>query len=81
MLASMKDRLERVAICQACEQYRKPTKQCKECGCLVSLKVSWADTACPLGKWSEVPGGFDPITQMQQRMVRFFKQPNNNNTG
>lgn len=75
MLASMKDRMDRVAICQVCDEYRRATKQCKKCGCLVNLKISWADTACPLGKWSEVPGGFDPITQMQTRLVQFFKKP------
>ena len=42
---------ERYAICEACDRLSKTTKQCKECGCFMKLKVKLADASCPLGKW------------------------------
>jgi len=70
MFASSKDRFDRVSICQACDQYLRSTRQCRMCGCLVSVKIAWADSECPLDKWSSVPGGHDPVSQI----VRFFKK-------
>jgi len=54
MLASMKDRLSRAKICHECEFYTRFTKQCKECGCLINLKISFSQTSCPVGKWKSV---------------------------
>lgn len=41
----------RYAICTACDRLTKTTKQCKECGCFMKLKVKLAEAVCPLGKW------------------------------
>lgn len=41
----------RYSICEACDRLTKTTKQCKECGCFMKLKVKLADAVCPLGKW------------------------------
>jgi hypothetical protein len=68
MLASIKDRLKRAEICHACEYYRRATRQCKQCGCIVNFKVMLSDTRCPLDKWLEVKPGTDVITQLQQRV-------------
>ena len=57
MLASMKDRLSRAKICHECEFYTRFTKQCKECGCLINLKISFSQTSCPVGKWKSVENG------------------------
>ncbi len=40
---------ERYTICQGCE--RNFMGACRECGCIVSLKVLWKSQACPIGKW------------------------------
>lgn len=42
---------ERYAVCTACDRLTKTTKQCRECGCFMKLKVKLADATCPLGKW------------------------------
>lgn len=40
----------RLAICHACDQW--DNGKCRMCGCtMMSLKASWADQQCPLGKW------------------------------
>jgi len=54
MLASMKDRLSRAKICHECEFYNKFTKQCKQCGCLINLKISFSQSTCPINKWTPV---------------------------
>jgi hypothetical protein len=41
----------RFSICEECPKLLKPTKQCKECGCFMTLKVQLKNAACPLGKW------------------------------
>lgn len=42
---------ERYEICQACPRLVKLTKQCKECGCFMNVKVKLKEAVCPLGKW------------------------------
>jgi hypothetical protein len=41
----------RFAICESCPSLINPTKQCKECGCFMKLKVKLKQATCPLGKW------------------------------
>lgn len=45
---------KRLEICKECPRLIKFTNQCKECGCLMNLKVKLADASCPLGKWNKV---------------------------
>ena len=41
----------RLAICMGCVRYRAWTKQCRECGCFMPLKVRFPEKHCPIGKW------------------------------
>lgn len=41
----------RLNICLECPELIKATKQCKQCGCFMSLKVKLQNATCPLGKW------------------------------
>ena len=41
----------RLNICLECDRLIKITKQCKECGCFMNMKVKLAKAGCPLGKW------------------------------
>lgn len=42
---------ERMGICLACPELIGLTKQCKQCGCLMTGKVKLRDAVCPMGKW------------------------------
>ncbi len=42
---------KRLDICVSCDRLIKATKQCKECGCFMALKVKIQGAVCPLGKW------------------------------
>ena len=41
----------RMEICNECPKLIKLTKQCKECGCIMSVKTKLKFAACPLEKW------------------------------
>lgn len=41
----------RYSICEQCDKFLSMTKQCKECGCFMQLKVKLAEAQCPIGKW------------------------------
>lgn len=42
---------DRMAICRACPELRKPLDQCAKCGCLMHAKTKLRGATCPLGKW------------------------------
>jgi hypothetical protein len=42
---------KRYEICEACPSLLKTTKQCRECGCFMKLKVKLNNAVCPLSKW------------------------------
>ena len=41
----------RLKICEECDSLLRLTKQCKECGCVMPLKVKLEKATCPIGKW------------------------------
>jgi hypothetical protein len=41
----------RLDICKACPEFIGITRQCKNCGCVMNLKVKLQDSGCPIGKW------------------------------
>lgn len=43
--------VKRWKICMDCDRLFRPTRQCKECGCFMKVKVRLRWTKCPLGKW------------------------------
>jgi hypothetical protein len=42
---------KRYDICRECPELIDLTKQCKECGCVMSLKTKLRNAVCPLNKW------------------------------
>jgi hypothetical protein len=49
---------ERLDICKACPELIKATNQCKQCGCIMTLKTKLPNASCPLGKWGIIRVGF-----------------------
>lgn len=41
----------RLDICRGCDSFISKTNQCRECGCIMSLKARLGHAVCPLGKW------------------------------
>jgi rRNA maturation protein Nop10 len=46
---------ERLSICETCPSFTTLTHRCKECGCVMPLKVKLPHAFCPLNKWQAVP--------------------------
>jgi hypothetical protein len=42
---------KRMEICKACPEFIQLTKQCKKCGCFMSLKAKMTNSTCPIDKW------------------------------
>jgi hypothetical protein len=42
---------ERYDICLSCPSLIQATKQCKKCGCFMTLKTKLLNATCPIGKW------------------------------
>ena len=49
--ASLETAEKRYNICLECPELIQATKQCKQCGCFMSLKTKLATAKCPIGKW------------------------------
>ena len=43
---------KRLNVCNICDRL-SITRQCKECGCFVDLKVKYHKSNCPLNKWEK----------------------------
>lgn len=41
----------RMLICSECPDLIQATKQCKQCGCFMKMKVRLEKATCPIGKW------------------------------
>ncbi len=41
----------RYSLCQGCPFFIDLTKQCKECGCFMTVKTKLLNAACPQNKW------------------------------
>lgn len=49
--ATEEQRLERMAICEACPELTM-AKTCKKCHCFMPMKTRLAHASCPIGKWA-----------------------------
>lgn len=41
----------RLKECEACQHFRKLTRQCDLCGCWLDLKTKLLEASCPIEKW------------------------------
>jgi hypothetical protein len=41
----------RYSMCSDCPEFIKLTTQCKQCGCIMKMKVKLKAAVCPIGKW------------------------------
>jgi hypothetical protein len=42
---------KRFDVCKSCPELINLTKQCKKCGCFMTLKTKIESSKCPMGKW------------------------------
>lgn len=50
---------ERLSICRSCEWWNpegfRGTGRCRKCGCSTWAKIRMTSSACPIGKWLQIP--------------------------
>ena len=46
--------LERLTICESCDNLDKESYRCSSCGCFMKTKTQLATASCPIGKWNAV---------------------------
>lgn len=63
LLATEKQKAERLAICNQCEHFKDGG--CKLCGCSMDIKAEWADRSCPIGKWLPIKATQGPTDRHQ----------------
>ena len=53
LFVSSEVKQERLTICRGCDRYDPGQNRCRECGCFLDQKASYAIDSCPLHKWDE----------------------------
>jgi hypothetical protein len=48
-MASNELKQQRLSTCESCE--KRDDDSCLECSCLLSVRTSYLDISCPIGKW------------------------------
>lgn len=44
---------QRIKTCESCDRFNKKIRTCKECGCLMDLKINLKRSKCPKNYWNE----------------------------
>lgn len=42
---------KRYSICESCPEFINFSKQCKKCGCFMTIKTKLQKAQCPINKW------------------------------
>ena len=43
--------VERLKLCEECEDFARASRQCRLCWCFMDIKVKIASAECPAKKW------------------------------
>lgn len=57
ILADKQEAEKRYDICKKCDHFRKLTKTCDICNCLMFAKTKLENSNCPIGKWGNSTWG------------------------
>jgi hypothetical protein len=67
-------KLDRLAVCNTCEEFSKRFSSCKQCGCYMPAKATFAVSTCPLEKWSSAPAGQDLINKIEEMILESWNK-------
>lgn len=61
----------RMNICRSCEFFDSSAVRCKQCGCFLNIKASWASEKCPIDKWnSEIIPPQSEVSQQEPQSTK-----------
>lgn len=64
----------RLEICKTCNLFNINFKTCKECGCYMPAKATFASTECPQGKWKESEPGQNLINKIEEMILESWNK-------
>lgn len=67
-------KLDRLAICETCTEFSSRFSSCKQCGCYMPAKATFAVSTCPLGKWDSAPAGQDLINKIEEMILESWNK-------
>ena len=65
-------RQQRLLVCQSCESFSNRLNSCRECGCYMPAKASFAQTECPQGKWLQAEAGNSLINKLEESILNLW---------
>jgi hypothetical protein len=65
---------QRLGICSCCNHFNISLKTCSQCGCYMPAKTLFANTACPLGKWTENQPGLSLINKIEEAILESWNK-------
>ena len=67
-------KLSRMAICNSCDDFNTTVKTCKQCGCYMPAKSSFASASCPIGKWKTAEPGQNLINKIEEMILESWNK-------
>jgi hypothetical protein len=65
---------QRLAICATCTEFNTRFSSCKQCGCYMPAKATFAISECPLEKWGTSPAGTDLINKIEELILESWNK-------
>lgn len=67
-------KLERMSICKKCESFQNNISTCRQCGCYMPAKATFASSECPAGKWTTAPAGENLINKIEEMILESWNK-------
>jgi hypothetical protein len=67
-------KLSRMTICNSCDDLNTTVKTCKQCGCYMPAKASFASASCPVGKWKTAEPGQNLINKIEEMILESWNK-------
>ncbi len=65
---------ERLKICRECDSFVSAFNTCKECGCYMPAKATFASVECPKGFWKESEPGQNLINTIEEMILESWNR-------
>jgi hypothetical protein len=63
---------QRLLICYSCDSFKNKLQTCNECKCYMPAKALFAETECPIGKWTKSDPGESIINSLEKSILNLW---------
>jgi len=71
---SQQVKMQRLQICETCDNFIKNMNTCRLCGCYIPAKTLFAKTKCPEEKWQESEPGQTIINKIEELILESWNK-------